>query len=198
MIGSLGIVLSHDGESTVRGVESRVVATRCRSDIAIGVHGVSIRMNHRVSIGSQERWFVSSQLNGILVRPKNGGKEKVARRKGRKRKPKKAPTFNKTRTLENRRSEGERAFERGITTTHLSPQSSHSSIGFQPNLFPHASHLALKAFSPPEKKKKSNGVHAGEDVLEATAVTDSEPCPLVGLTDPLLLLSFPGLINVKR
>lgn len=85
-----------------------------------------------------------------------------------------------------------------MTKTHLRPQSSHSSTGFQPNLFPQRSHLALKAFNPPEKKKKSNGVHAGEDVLEPTAVTESEPGPLVGVADPLLLLSLPGLINVNR
>lgn len=107
--------ISHDGEPTIRGVECGVVATRRRSDVAIRIHGVAIWVNHRVSIRSQERCFVSSQLNGILVRPKTVANTRDTRRKGEKMEAEGAPTFNKTRTLEKRRSEGGGGgFERGV------------------------------------------------------------------------------------
>lgn len=53
---------------------------------------------------------------------------------------------------------------------HLKPQSSHSRRGFHPSRLPQRSHLAENAPSPPEKKKKSNGLQFPDaGALDCTA-----------------------------
>lgn len=80
---------------------------------------------------------------------------------------------------------------------HLNPQSSHSKSGFQPNRFPHRSHFALNAPRPPEKKKKSNGLHAGGGVVDVGELTVLKLWLVAGAGVELLRL-LPGLMSVNR
>jgi hypothetical protein len=77
--------------------------------------------------------------------------------------------------------------------TYLRPQSSHSNTGFQPSLLLHKSHFPI---NNPLEKNISNGF---QPVAE-TAVGSGLPAlpRLVGDTDPLLRLGFPGFNRVNR
>ena len=75
-----------------------------------------------------------------------------------------------------------------VLVTHLSPQSSHSSTGFHPNLLWHKSHLATS----PLEKKKSNGLQPASDGWLVLLVI---PCETpVGIFFP----DAPGLMSVNR
>lgn len=75
--------------------------------------------------------------------------------------------------------------------TYRKPQSSHSNTGFQPSLLLHKSHLPI---NNPLGKNISNGFQP------VPAVGSGLPAlpRLVGDTDPLSRLGFPGFNSVNR